>query len=486
MTINIQFMLERLLHVIFETTIMELENADKSQPYGNPIHQAMTRKASFGAGQTKGEPFPDTSFDVEQNFGACLIVMDDNHYLIEWIAYHYHVANLRHLIITSDPNSRTSPSSVLDRWRDKIVIEEWTSEDFLPTDFGSMVEHRSSGGKRTKDATLQSHRARQAIFNLECMRNMQERGRRWVLLIDSDEYITPNPLLYDDSSDDGRPDVGGQGSVAHILNTMSIPNEDFPDVDTPCVPLHRRQFTTREEESLKVGMSVTDHSLNVQNFQTVRWRKYGAKKQWYEMKNFDVECKRTLRVPNKVVVNVQETNLWHKQNSGNPHRPIAVCPEDVYLKESHTPLVVNHYMGTKEQWMYRRGDKRGLGFRLARYNDINARSGRYTSEDIGNWLNEFVRILGHDEAHRLLANVGEMVGAPPPALSKEELTEEHAYEVGDLVQANYKGDGYWYFAEVVDILPGGFYNLLYEDCSQDLATNEKLMRSHGKVSVSRE
>lgn len=68
---------------------------------------------------------------AEVEVSACMLIMDGNHFLIEWLAYHYHSANLRHLIIHSDKNSATSPSEVLDRWRDRITIQEWTETDFL-------------------------------------------------------------------------------------------------------------------------------------------------------------------------------------------------------------------------------------------------------------------------------------------------------------------------------------------------------------------
>ena len=41
---------------------------------------------------------------------ACLLIMDSNHLLIEWLAYHYHVLRLRHLIVAVDPRSTTTPT----------------------------------------------------------------------------------------------------------------------------------------------------------------------------------------------------------------------------------------------------------------------------------------------------------------------------------------------------------------------------------------
>ena len=54
----------------------------------------------------------------ENKFAACMLVMDDSHFLTEWIAYHYHAVNLRTIVLAIDPKSQTSPSHVLDRWKD--------------------------------------------------------------------------------------------------------------------------------------------------------------------------------------------------------------------------------------------------------------------------------------------------------------------------------------------------------------------------------
>ena len=48
--------------------------------------------------------------DVKEDGSAfCLLIKDDNDLLSEWIAYHYHVFNMRRLIVAMDPTSKTSP-----------------------------------------------------------------------------------------------------------------------------------------------------------------------------------------------------------------------------------------------------------------------------------------------------------------------------------------------------------------------------------------
>jgi hypothetical protein len=37
--------------------------------------------------------------DGHSTFSSCLLVMDDNHRLAEWLAYHYHVLPLRYMVV---------------------------------------------------------------------------------------------------------------------------------------------------------------------------------------------------------------------------------------------------------------------------------------------------------------------------------------------------------------------------------------------------
>jgi hypothetical protein len=81
--------------------------------------------------QHNNKPSPQPAF----NFSACLLIKDDNQILPEWIAYHYTVLPLRHLIVAVDPFSLTSPKPILDEfsrlgmdievWRDKVSIASW-------------------------------------------------------------------------------------------------------------------------------------------------------------------------------------------------------------------------------------------------------------------------------------------------------------------------------------------------------------------------
>eukprot|EP00980_Cylindrotheca_fusiformis_P025169 scaffold13207_cov143-Cylindrotheca_fusiformis.AAC.22 len=67
----------------------------------------------------------------------CLLIKDDGEILNEWIAYHYHVLNMRQLIVAVDPLSETSPEPILKKWEELfgMSIQVWRDEDFMPASF---------------------------------------------------------------------------------------------------------------------------------------------------------------------------------------------------------------------------------------------------------------------------------------------------------------------------------------------------------------
>ena len=119
--------------------------------------------------------------------------MDDNHFLSEWIAYHYYTTNLRTLIIATDPKSLTSPSSILEKWKDLIHIIEWNSDTdyFTTTEF---VETQKDVKQYFSHTTPQliEHRARQRLFYYKCMYTLKTLHKGWTLLLDTDEFIHIN------------------------------------------------------------------------------------------------------------------------------------------------------------------------------------------------------------------------------------------------------------------------------------------------------
>lgn len=125
----------------------------------------------------------------DDGLAACLLVNDENLRLGEWIAYHYQVLPLRHLIVAVDPASETSPAGILSRWNSSDLgmdVTIWGEGDFQPP------------GRNFTQRNMKNHHDRQNRFVVRCMKEFKQRGQSWVLLIDVDEYIIFNSIQDDD------------------------------------------------------------------------------------------------------------------------------------------------------------------------------------------------------------------------------------------------------------------------------------------------
>ena len=145
--------------------------------------------------QPSGEPF---------DFAACLLIKDDNVILPEWLAYHYQVLPLRHLIIGLDPFSLTSPDTILDEFRKEgIDITIWQENEYIFE--GVQSYNRRVFAHDTHEAKVAGYLWRQRAFMTTCIREFKQRGSiRWTLLLDTDEYLTFNPLHNDSETREVR------------------------------------------------------------------------------------------------------------------------------------------------------------------------------------------------------------------------------------------------------------------------------------------
>jgi hypothetical protein len=189
------------------------------------------------------EPTPLSSPNEKNSIAACLLTMDDNHFLIEWLAYHYHVLPLRHLIVAVDPRARTSPQEIFNRWDGLINITVWNDTDIF-------------GNKRVEDITeapdvkkrnrlLMLHRFRQMALYVKCMRQFKSDGHQWVMLLDTDEFMVVKANHHED--------IRWPGSVLKYLKEEEADsnndnhNRSSTHNNTPaCLPLPRRRYGTKE------------------------------------------------------------------------------------------------------------------------------------------------------------------------------------------------------------------------------------------------
>ena len=66
-----------------------------------------------------------------ETFSACLLVMDENFRLQEWLAFAYFTLPLRYVVIAIDPRSKQPPTEKLNIFRTELnmTILEWRTLD---------------------------------------------------------------------------------------------------------------------------------------------------------------------------------------------------------------------------------------------------------------------------------------------------------------------------------------------------------------------
>jgi len=285
--------------------------------------------------------FDDHDDEDGESFSACLLVMDENYRLVEWIAYHYFVMPLRYLVVAVDPHSETSPSKILDRWRDRIVIEEWTDSNFTSDDL--MIKDGDTPNQKKG-----KHRTRQRLFYLECTRHLQkQRNRTFTSYHDVDEFIAINA------------DVVGQSAAAELLrhpgsilrmvkkyrnnNYTAVPTNDLrydgapTNVEqeswyehfqqSPCITIARALYGAVESTDEEVTADVPSF-VDARQFDTLRYRYRTTKPRG------------TGDGLAKSIIDVSQLTLRdYLAGGGSAHRPLkSVCPS-AWKKYNDLPLV---------------------------------------------------------------------------------------------------------------------------------------------------
>ena len=324
----------------------------------------------------------------EEAFAACLVIKDDNHWLIEWLAYHYHVLPLRNLTVVRDPSSRTSPDHIWERWHGRIDIQEWTDGDFMP----KWILERYRQGNLTP---VLLHRHRQQFFYSACTKDFQKRGASWLLFSDTDEFIRPNS--YRDGDLPSIPSLLEPGSVVKYLQEASAQNSSQP----ACLHVPRLQITANESDPLLVQQDLP-YSWNGSNFLTTRWLYHSGKEIVF---GHNLDGKNVLHVgrfpPGAV-----------PKRAPSAHQVIpSVCPETNGGRLNHTDslLLIHHYLGSFEQYNFRDDPRNAIEGRPKRDRSLWETAGQPATvrEDVmRDWLVGFLKYVGQKEARRLLKGVG--------------------------------------------------------------------------------
>jgi hypothetical protein len=340
---------------------------------------------------------PVHTVQTDDSFAACLLIMDDNHILIEWLAYHYHILPLRRLIVAVDPRSQTSPTSILDRYRERglMKITDWTDEDLMPAGHAQIREslNRKKDPKKI-DPLVDLHRDRQSYFISQCLATLKDEGADWVIHMDTDEYILPNYNAQD-------PYRVYNTSNMTIHQMIQSKKQVDDHMGSTCISLPRLRVGTKES-NLPVVENEVPNGLNASNFQTLRWR-WRAK--------FDARWSNGMAKAMVDVSKIKHKYLQPDVRKHNAHRPVTkkCLVRHMFIDNANSTFLVHHYGGTWEQWSFRQDARRNLE------NDRTWEAYRklqlFEDGETGHirpWLSEFVQRNGQELASALLKGVGEV------------------------------------------------------------------------------
>lgn len=344
-----------------------------------------------------------SSLSPNATFAACLLIKDDNEILAEWLAYHYQVIGLRHLIVAVDPLSMEYPTKILERWSTltNMTIQEWNDDDYMPSDF---LVYQKPPEKYMENATnfgsdlsaedileISNHRYRQRVFLAKCMKDHRTKGNSWVLHIDTDEYVVASKLLRQMKPDDLRvPPMDQPGAVLDLL--QQAVSKMSQQMSYPCISMLRVLFGSVESSQDEILKEVPQE-FNARHFESLRWRYHALPHNMTLHGNpkviLDVSAIPEERFPEDIVFSI--------------HRPVqAYChrnKEVTFTSFRKQPIAVNHYLGSWERYAGRNDKRRS---RAVYDSKANVRRGK----DDGNrlWLQGFVKTMGFDLARELLGD----------------------------------------------------------------------------------
>ncbi|KAL3918393.1 MAG: hypothetical protein SGILL_004255 [Bacillariaceae sp.] len=244
-----------------------------------------------------------------------------------------------------------------------------------------------------------------------CMLHFKQQRKRWVAMIDLDEYLLVNPSVQDQTSPaylpgSKTPSMEEPHSVIHFASKY---------MSNSCVVIARRQFAPiydSNESSLSRHLQQLIPDFDTSRLQTLRWKKWGYIENTYGCKSMYIP--RVLW--NKAMVDLgglQETTLRgifaNRTRPDIVHEPLfGFCPGAFAGETRMTPIVANHYPGTLQQMMHRSLDARQD--QLHTFASLKDRYGREDGHEVLPWLAGFIDFVGEEEALRLLEGAGEIFG----------------------------------------------------------------------------
>lgn len=376
---------------------------------------------------------------VSPAVAGCLLIMDENQRLPEWLAYHYFAMNLRYLVVLPDPKSLTSPRRILDKWRrhTDMTIVEWedrniTNRNLVPGPKASAVELH------------QHHNLRQRLLYKACtdhfLNNNATTGIKYSMYIDVDEYVAINSRtvgvdlveevlirqggsvvkLLDHFSDPkqlGGDTVGSMERLDDSINSSTIgATARLADWyrrynRSVCLNIPRIQYSAEESTSEEVQRhlprSVSLDMANHLETMRYRYRTIGAGN------NTEILLGKTFL--NLDRLRSERSLRW---GVGGVHSVLDICPRP-WVRYDDVPVGIHHYAGMPEAFFARVADSRvGFNRSVAWERRGIGRAGG-ADDEIRPWLSAFIDLVGEKNAFFLLEGVGVIDIIPPAAASLE-------------------------------------------------------------------
>jgi hypothetical protein len=347
--------------------------------------------------------------DGATTFSACMLVMDDNHRLTEWMAYHYHVLPLRYMIVAVDPRSKTSPTHILNQWRRRGVhIIEWNDRDFWRADL-KLVPIPDDAELQTK---RDRHRGRQKYFYKQCLIRCKKDKRTWVSLHDSDEFLVYNHAGGDKFKEweerrsktsrmprmkpsQTPPTTAEAGAMIRYINHERDAGLKY--YKSPCIGIPRTMFGADEsqvDQRAIVKQVPKDFHWAAPLMDTLKYRQHATRNDF--VKN----------ALGKVIIDVSRIDVARTPYFMSLHRPIKkLCPTP-WINDWSAGLRINHYLGSWHSYSFRDDSRRGNERSWEQWTYKAMTLGENTDDNIRPWLSGLVETEGEDVAREMLTNVG--------------------------------------------------------------------------------
>jgi len=343
-----------------------------------------------------------TTKEASSSFGACLLTMEDNHLLYEWLAYHYTLLPLSYVVIGNDRNNMQDPRDVLSLWDDVPDIRYWIVN---ASDFDRYPDKNPKANSSPKQIAHSALVNRQKGFITTCLSRLKQENVRWVVLSDTDEYFVLHRLTNDDTpatphlsnrsyhvrSRFPPPDESDNTTIADILETFD--KKKNLEIG-PCYVLPRLLVGALENRTCAdhYGQNVSPDSTELRrHLLTLRFVQHAPKGE-FEYSKYGKPLLDLHRIDNDT--------LHSKPKS--IHRPFKnLCP----FAFSHFPdslFYLNHYIGTWEQYSSRKDARRNRDEWEKRAYVDTPTNGSTCDQSIHWWVPRFFGKVGRKKGRKLL------------------------------------------------------------------------------------